>query len=80
MIFLWVPETKQRTLEELDHICEASNPQPTVRRQADNLGTVGVPTTKHMMYQVQKVIPYAFQRYILWKDVDLEPLYKFHST
>ena len=22
MIFLWVPETKQRTLEELDYICE----------------------------------------------------------
>ena len=21
MIFLWVPETKQRTLEELDYIC-----------------------------------------------------------
>ena len=24
MIFLWVPETKQRTLEELDYICELS--------------------------------------------------------
>lgn len=24
MIFLWVPETKQRTLEELDYICKSS--------------------------------------------------------
>ena len=24
MIFLWVPETKQRTLEELDYICKLS--------------------------------------------------------
>lgn len=24
MIFLWVPETKQRTLEELDYICESA--------------------------------------------------------
>lgn len=24
MIFLWVPETKQRTLEELDYICNSS--------------------------------------------------------
>ena len=23
MIFLWVPETKQRTLEELDYICRS---------------------------------------------------------
>ncbi|KAL8704120.1 MAG: hypothetical protein Q9201_002704 [Fulgogasparrea decipioides] len=29
MIFLWVPETKQRTLEELDYICTfLTNPYP----------------------------------------------------
>ncbi|KAL8895401.1 MAG: hypothetical protein Q9207_008190 [Kuettlingeria erythrocarpa] len=61
MIFLWVPETKQRTLEELDHI-------------------FGVPTTKHMMYQVEKVIPYAVKRYILRRNVELELLYKFQDT
>ncbi|KAL9010500.1 MAG: hypothetical protein Q9173_004572 [Seirophora scorigena] len=43
MIFLWVPETKQRTLEELDQI-------------------FGVPTVKHMNYQVSKVVPCAFRR------------------
>ncbi|KAL8855821.1 MAG: hypothetical protein Q9178_007536 [Gyalolechia marmorata] len=61
MIFLWVPETKQRTLEELDYI-------------------FAVPTSKHMHYQVAKVLPYSFKRYILRRDVELEPLYKFPST
>lgn len=27
MIFLWVPETAQRTLEELDYICEWASSQ-----------------------------------------------------
>ncbi|KAL8773575.1 MAG: hypothetical protein Q9209_001680 [Squamulea sp. 1 TL-2023] len=58
MIFLWVPETKQRTLEELDYI-------------------FAVPTRKHMHYQVAKVLPYSIKRYILRRDVELEPLYKF---
>lgn len=35
MIFLWVPETKQRTLEELDYICEFSHdPHLGYRRSA----------------------------------------------
>lgn len=58
MIFLWVPETKQRTLEELDYI-------------------FAVPTRQHMSYQIFEVLPWAFQRYILRKDVVLRPLYKF---
>lgn len=29
MIFLWVPETKQRTLEELDSICKPACPEDT---------------------------------------------------
>ncbi|KAL8868114.1 MAG: hypothetical protein Q9174_005206, partial [Haloplaca sp. 1 TL-2023] len=58
MIFLWVPETKQRTLEELDYI-------------------FAVPTTKHMRYQVFEVLPYTWKRYVLRRDVDLDPLYIF---
>jgi hypothetical protein len=57
MIYLWVPETKQRTLEELDYI-------------------FAVPTRKHMSYQCFKVLPWWTQRYILRRDVKLEPLYK----
>ena len=61
MIFLWVPETKQRTLEELDYI-------------------FGVPTRRHMYYQVFEVLPWAFKRYILRKNVELAPLYKFQKV
>ncbi|KAJ5467644.1 Major facilitator superfamily domaingeneral substrate transporter [Penicillium sp. IBT 31633x] len=58
MIFLWVPETKQRTLEELDYI-------------------FAVPTRVHMRYQVTKALPYWIKRYILRRNVELEPLYQF---
>lgn len=58
MIFFWVPETKQRTLEELDYI-------------------FGVPTRKHMSYQLFTALPYWFKRYVLRQDVKLEPLYHF---
>ncbi|KAL4795583.1 hypothetical protein BDV19DRAFT_167127 [Aspergillus venezuelensis] len=59
MIFLWVPETKQRTLEELDYI-------------------FAVPTRTHMHYQVCKVLPWWFKKYVLHqKTAQLEPLYKF---
>ncbi|MCJ1402163.1 hypothetical protein MMC11_005382 [Xylographa trunciseda] len=58
MIFLWVPETKQRTLEELNYIFR-------------------VPTRQHMHYQIFVYLPYLYQRYVLRRDVDVEPLYKF---
>ncbi|MCJ1393707.1 hypothetical protein MMC18_006583 [Xylographa bjoerkii] len=58
MIFLWVPETKQRTLEELNYI-------------------FGVPTRQHMHYQTVTYLPYLYQRYVMRRDVELEPLYKF---
>lgn len=32
LIFLWVPETKQRTLEELDYICNLLSPLPASYR------------------------------------------------
>ena len=58
MIFLWVPETKQRTLEELDYV-------------------FAVPTRVHMHYQVFKVLPWWFKKYIFRMHAELEPLYKF---
>lgn len=61
MIFLWVPETKQRTLEELDYI-------------------FGVPTRRHMQYQVTEVLPYVWRRYFLRKDAELRPLYRFQNS
>ncbi|MCJ1383903.1 hypothetical protein MMC17_007017 [Xylographa soralifera] len=56
MIFLWVPETKQRTLEELNYI-------------------FGVPTRQHMHYQTATYLPYLYRRYVMRRDVELEPLY-----
>ena len=62
MIFLWVPETKQRTLEELDYI-------------------FAVPTSTHMRYQLFRVLPWWFNRFILRRKLpDLEPLYKFEKA
>ena len=58
LIFLFVPETKQRTLEELDYV-------------------FAVPTRTHMHYQLTKALPYWTKKYILRKNVVLEPLYRF---
>jgi hypothetical protein len=58
MIFLWLPETKQRTLEELDYI-------------------FAVPTRVFMKYQVTKVLPWWFKRWVLLRKNELlEPLYQ----
>ncbi|KAJ7057018.1 hypothetical protein C8F01DRAFT_340670 [Mycena amicta] len=61
MIFFLVPETKQRTLEELDYV-------------------FGVPTRTHASYQFKKSLPYFIQRWILRRDVTLEPLYNFDEV
>lgn len=78
MIFLWVPETKQRTLEELDYICKSVG--PVCWSSAKARYAVGVPTRRHMRYQVFEVLPWAFKRYILRKDVEIAPLYKFQHS
>lgn len=62
MIFFFVPETKQRTLEELDYI-------------------FAVPSRKFMSYQVNKALPWWFNRWVLFrKGAKLEPLYQFDQT
>ncbi|KAK9326970.1 hypothetical protein V1520DRAFT_358437 [Lipomyces starkeyi] len=59
LIFLFVPETKQRTLEELDYI-------------------FAVPVGNHAKYQLTKVLPYWFKKYVFqYKNLELEPLYHF---
>ncbi|KAL5603952.1 hypothetical protein FOVSG1_006702 [Fusarium oxysporum f. sp. vasinfectum] len=49
LIFLFVPETKQKTLEELDYV-------------------FGVPDRTHAKYQLTKVLPWWFRRWILMKQ------------
>ena len=75
MIFLWVPETKQRTLEELDYICTTAMFISTFALLTLNL--VAVPTTRHMEYQFFEVLPYTWKRYVLRRDITLDPLYIF---
>ncbi|KAF1960445.1 hypothetical protein CC80DRAFT_583125 [Byssothecium circinans] len=62
MIFFLVPETMQRTLEELDFI-------------------FGVPTRRHMAYQIRCWLPWWFKRYVLFrKDAELEPFYHLEGV
>ncbi|RFU33303.1 hypothetical protein B7463_g3020, partial [Scytalidium lignicola] len=59
IIFLFLPETKQRTLEELDYV-------------------FAVPTRTHAKYQLTKVLPWWFKRWVLFrKDAVCPDLYKF---
>ncbi|KAL1953441.1 hypothetical protein VTO42DRAFT_2819 [Malbranchea cinnamomea] len=62
LIFLFLPETKQRSLEELDYV-------------------FAVTTRAHAKYQLTKVLPWFFKRYILWrKDAVCPELYHLDSS
>ncbi|KAG5638132.1 hypothetical protein H0H81_001735 [Sphagnurus paluster] len=61
MIFFLMPETKQRTLEEMDYV-------------------FAVPTSRHMSYQLNTFLPYWIKRYVLFRQVELEPLYNFEEV
>jgi len=62
LIFFLVPETMQRTLEELDFI-------------------FGVPTRRHIAYQMRVWLPWWVKRYVFWrKDAKLEPLYHLEGA
>ncbi len=60
MVFLWMPETMKRSLEQLDSIFAVS-------------------MRAHMRYQVTKVIPYWYRRWILRKDEPEPKLYTFST-
>jgi hypothetical protein len=82
MIVLWVPETKQRTLEELDYVCTYI--QSMSLQALSNfrcLPSVGVPTSRFASYQVKKALPYGIKRYFLFDSTaELEPLYHFDGV
>jgi len=61
LIFFLMPETKQRTLEELDYV-------------------FAVPTSTHISYQAKTFLPYWIQRYVFFRNVELEPLYKLDEV
>lgn len=62
MIFLFLPETKQRSLEELDYV-------------------FGVSTRAHAQFQLKKVLPWWFKRYVCFQKNLVQPsLYHFESV
>jgi hypothetical protein len=61
LFVLFLKETKQRTLEELDYV-------------------FAVPTSRHVSYQAKTFLPYWIKRYILFQNVELEPLYNFDEV
>jgi hypothetical protein len=61
----------------LSLICYAETKQRTL----EELDYVfAVPTSKHMHYQVTEFLPYWIRRYVLFKKVDLKPLYNFEEV
>ncbi|KAF2465801.1 uncharacterized protein BDR25DRAFT_378490 [Lindgomyces ingoldianus] len=61
MIFFLVPETMQRTLEELDFI-------------------FGVPTGRHIAYQLRTWLPWWIKKYIFFqRKAQLKPLYQLEG-
>jgi len=90
MIFLFVPETKQRTLEELDYVVSLFYLAPSLLGISlptpcsivtDASIQFAVPTGKHMHYQMTKALPYWFSRYVKRnKNATLEPLYRFDTN
>ena len=86
MIFLWLPETKQRSLEGKSWL-QPQHPKfsPVTKTFTDCEYTeldyiFAVPTRKHMNYQVTKVAPYWIKTQILRRKGLTPPtLYNFDS-
>lgn len=63
LIFVFVPETTGKTLEEINYICKLRLLVP--RFAGANSGAVGVPTWKHASYQLFEVLPYTLDHYLV---------------
>jgi hypothetical protein len=75
MIFLFVPETKQRTLEELDYVCD-----PFLKSIDANARQIfAVPSRTFMRYQLGTWLPWWWKRFIFRQNVHLKPLYHFEK-
>ena len=67
-IFLFMPETKRSTLEDINFICKLllrirllwDNDKVT------NFSTVGVPTIRHARYQFTEIAPYSFKLFLFY--------------
>lgn len=77
MIFLWLPETKQKSLEGMHthsgHVIFSDG-------TAELDYVFAVPTRTHMMYQVKEVLPYWAKTQILRRKGLVSPqLYRFDN-
>ena len=53
----------------------------TKQRTLEELDYVfAVPTSRHVSYQAKTFLPYWIQRYIFFRNVELEPLYNFDEV
>ena len=53
----------------------------TKQRTLEELDYVfAVPTSRHVSYQAKTFLPYFIQRYLFFRDVELEPLYNFDEV
>jgi hypothetical protein len=79
MIFLFVPETKQRTLEGNTILPPTFISKLTILLELDYI--FAVPTRTFIRYQLTKTLPYWFNRHVLRrKSLKLEPLYHFDKV
>jgi hypothetical protein len=70
MIFCFVRETKQLTLEELDRKLPHKPPPKPKRKCTNNKPEVfSVPTSVYLKYETKVWLPYFFKRHIMRKQI-----------
>lgn len=81
MIFLWLPETKQRSLEGNANFFPSPQLDPPLTQASAELDYVfAVPTRTHMNYQLFQVLPWWFKKYIFrQKGLTTPELYRFEN-
>ena len=81
MIFLWLPETKQKTLEgNATKVAYCTRRVAEADQSAELDYVFAVPTRKHMTYQTGTVAPYWFKTQVLRRKGLTPPqLYKFDN-
>lgn len=74
MIFCFVRETKQLTLEELDRKLDYSLPFDQ-SNLADNpfAEVFSVPTKQFISYEIKTFLPYVFKRHVLRRNIPKPP-------
>lgn len=67
LLFLFMPETKQCTLEDLDHTCKQRDWQICVIENSTNSYLVETPAPDFARQQVEKTFPGIVKRYVQYR-------------